>query len=256
VFADIDGNTLHYVSYGEGPPVVFVHGLGGSSERLARRHAGHAAAPPRGRHGPARPRPQPGPRQVLDRGLGQGRPEADPAPRAARRSPSSATRLGTLVAQHLAQTSPDCATSSCSSAASPTSSRRPRRLPRARRPRRGRGGMDVLVDAWLEGAVSPRPTPPRPATVGLLRELFLRNEPPTTPSPAGRSRRPPHPPRRDRPADADRHRRARPVDAAGDGRGAALVDPGQPRQGAARRRPLGPVEAPGALAATILEFLT
>ena len=27
MFADIDGNTLHYVSYGEGHPVVFIHGL-------------------------------------------------------------------------------------------------------------------------------------------------------------------------------------------------------------------------------------
>ena len=31
MFAEIDGCTLHYQSYGEGPPVVFVHGLGGSS---------------------------------------------------------------------------------------------------------------------------------------------------------------------------------------------------------------------------------
>src|SRR5690606_28010900 len=31
MFADIDGNTIHYVSEGEGPPVVFVHGLGGSA---------------------------------------------------------------------------------------------------------------------------------------------------------------------------------------------------------------------------------
>ena len=31
MFADIDGNTIHYVSEGEGPPVVFVHGLGGTA---------------------------------------------------------------------------------------------------------------------------------------------------------------------------------------------------------------------------------
>ena len=30
VFADIDGNTFHYTSVGDGPPIVFVHGLGGS----------------------------------------------------------------------------------------------------------------------------------------------------------------------------------------------------------------------------------
>ena len=42
-------------------------------QRLARRDPGHEAAPPLHRHGPARPRPQPGQGQVLDPAVDQGR---------------------------------------------------------------------------------------------------------------------------------------------------------------------------------------
>jgi 3-oxoadipate enol-lactonase len=37
--------------------------------------------------------------------------------------------------------------------------------------------MDVLVDAWLEGAVSPQSHATHAGMVGLLRDMFLRNEP-------------------------------------------------------------------------------
>ena len=29
-FVDIGGDRIHYVEYGNGPPIVFVHGLAGS----------------------------------------------------------------------------------------------------------------------------------------------------------------------------------------------------------------------------------
>jgi 3-oxoadipate enol-lactonase len=38
-------------------------------------------------------------------------------------------------------------------------------------------GMDVLVDDWLAGAVSPQSHATMSGGVGLLRELFLRNDP-------------------------------------------------------------------------------
>ena len=38
-------------------------------------------------------------------------------------------------------------------------------------------GMDALVDEWLPGALAPRTQARLPQLVGLLRDLFLRNDP-------------------------------------------------------------------------------
>jgi 3-oxoadipate enol-lactonase len=54
-------------------------------------------------------------------------------------------------------------------------------------------GMDVLVDDWLAGAVSPQSHATLSGGVGLLRELFLRNDPQPTPSRAARWPKAPKP---------------------------------------------------------------
>ena len=48
-----DGTRVNYVEMGEGPPLVFVHGLVGLLAELAREHPVLRAQPPRDRDGPA-----------------------------------------------------------------------------------------------------------------------------------------------------------------------------------------------------------
>jgi 3-oxoadipate enol-lactonase len=176
VYADIDGNTMHYVSYGEGPPVVFIHGLGGSANiwhgvmQATKQHHHGVAVDLRG-HG---------------RSQGRGKFSIEgwakdvqklihhlelPAVTLVGHS------LGSLVAQHLAQTSPDTVDQlvligGISYFQPPTAD-----AYRERADLVEKEGMDVLVDPWLEGAVSPQTHAMHSGMVGLMREVFLRNEP-------------------------------------------------------------------------------
>jgi 3-oxoadipate enol-lactonase len=176
VFADIDGNTLHYVSYGEGPPVVFLHGLGGSSNvwhgvmQAMKQHHHCVAVDLRG-HG---------------RSQGRGKFSiegwAKDLQKLIRHLELPAVTLvghsaGTLIAQYLAQTSPETCdqlvlVGGISYFQPPTAD-----AYRERADLVEAEGLDPLVDAWLEGAVSPQSHANASGMVGLLRELFLRNEP-------------------------------------------------------------------------------
>jgi 3-oxoadipate enol-lactonase len=246
LFADIDGNTMQYVSYGEGPPVVFVHGLGGSANvwhgvmQAMQQHHHVIAMDLRG-HG-------------RSQGRGQFSIEGwakDVTKLIRHLELPSVTlvghSLGTLVVQHLAEKEPELCdqlvlVGGISYFQPPTAD-----AYRERADLVAEKGMDVLVDAWLEGAVSPQTHATSSATVGLLRELFLRNEPANyAKSCKALAVRAAGPTGRDRAADPDRHRGARPLDPARDGRGAALLDPGQPRQGAAGRRATGSPSRPPA----------
>ena len=176
MFADIDGNTLHYVSYGEGPPVVFVHGLGGSAnvwhgvmQAMQQHH--HCIAPDLRGHG---------------RSQGRGKFSiegwAKDIQKLIRHLELPAVTLvghsmGTLVAQHLAETSPETCdqlvlVGGISYFQPPTADAYRQRADLVEKE-----GVDPLVDAWLEGAVSPQSHAVHSGMVGLLRELFLRNEP-------------------------------------------------------------------------------
>jgi 3-oxoadipate enol-lactonase len=176
MYAEIDGNTINYISAGEGPPVVFVHGLGGSSNvwhgviAAAKQHH-HCIAPDLRGHG---------------RSQGRGKFSIEgwakdiqklihhlelPAVTLVGHS------LGTLVAQQLAATSPETVdqlvlVGGISYFQPPTAD-----AYRERADLVEREGMDVLVDAWLEGAVSPQSHATKSGMVGLLRDMFLRNEP-------------------------------------------------------------------------------
>lgn len=175
MFADIDGNTLHYVSYGEGPPVVFIHGLGGTQgiwhgvmRAMAQHHhvvaldlRGHGRSQGRGRftiEGWAKDV------QKLLRHLEL------PAVTVVGHS------LGSLIAQQLAHSAPDAVdqlvlVGGISYFQPPTAD-----AYRERADLVEAEGLDVLVDPWLEGAVSPQSHAVHAGMVGLLRDMFLRNE--------------------------------------------------------------------------------
>lgn len=176
MFADIDGNTTHYVSYGEGPPVVFIHGLGGSANvwhgvMQAMQQHDHVVAMDLRGHG---------------RSNGRGQFSVEGWAKDVERLikhlelPGATVvghSLGTLIAQELAWKSPELVDKlvlvggiSYFQPATNDAYKERADLVEAE-------GMDPLVDAWLDGAVSPQSHATMPGGVGLLRELFLRNDP-------------------------------------------------------------------------------
>jgi len=176
MFAEFDGCTHHYQSYGSGPPIVFVHGLGGSSnvwhgtmQAMQQHHhvialdiRGHGRSDGRGKfaiEGWARDV------EALIRHLEL------PAVTLVGHS------LGTLVVQHIAQTVPDVCDNLILVGGI---SYFPPALIEGYKDRANiveAEGMDPLVDAWLAGAVAPQTHASMPGAVGLLREMFLRNDP-------------------------------------------------------------------------------
>jgi 3-oxoadipate enol-lactonase len=176
MFADIDGASIHYQSRGEGPPVVFVHALGGSSnvwhgviDAMQQHH--HCVALDLRGHG---------------RSSGNGKLSiegwaSDVLALVKRLElPSAAVvghSMGTLVAQQAAVTGADIVdhlvlVGGISRFTPPTND-----AYRERADLVEKEGMDALVDAWLDGAVSPQSRATKAGAVGLLRELFTRNDP-------------------------------------------------------------------------------
>jgi len=169
VFADIDGNTLHYVSVGDGPPVVLVHGLGGSANvwhgvigALQQHH--HCVAVDLRGHG---------------RSQGRGKFSVEGWAQDIERPPVTLVghSLGSLVTQELARSAPEIVDELVLVGGISYFEPATAEAYRQRADAVEADGMDVLVDAWLAGAVSPRSHATQPGMVGLLRELFLRNEP-------------------------------------------------------------------------------
>ncbi len=176
MFAEIDGCTLYYLSEGEGPPVVFVHGLGGTANiwhgvmQAMRQHHHVVALDLRG-HG---------------RSAGKGKFTvegwAHDVEGLIRHLELTAVTLvghsmGSLVVQHLAQTGPEVCdqlvlVGGISYFQPPTAD-----AYRERADLVERQGMDPIVDEWLAGAVAPQTHATMAGGMGLLRELFLRNDP-------------------------------------------------------------------------------
>ncbi|MEX0591871.1 MAG: alpha/beta fold hydrolase [Nitriliruptoraceae bacterium] len=256
LFADIDGNTLHYDSYGEGPPIVFIHGLGGSlnvwhgvRQPMLQHH--HTVAMDLRGHG-------------RSQGKGKFSIEAwsKDVQRLMRHLELSAVTLvghslGTLVAQHLAQHAPDLVdqlvlVGGISYFQPPTVEAYRKRADEVEA-----NGMDVLVDDWLAGAVSPQTHATQAGAAGLLRELFLRNDAISYAKSCRALAKAP-PIRRDEIGQptliiAGAHDRSTPLAMAEElkssipvSRVKVLADVGH----------WMPVEAPGAVAAAILEYLT
>lgn len=256
MFADIDGNALHYVSSGEGPPIVFIHGLGGSANVWH----GVMQATQQHHHGVAL--------DLRGHGRSQGKGKfsieawAKDVHKLIRHLELPAVTLvghslGTLVAQQLAQSAPELVdqlvlVGGISYFQPPTADAYRERADLVQA-----NGMDVLVDGWLEGAVSPQTHASQPGAVGLLRELFLRNDPISyAKSCRALSKAPPI--RRDELGQptlivTGAHDRSTPLAMAEElkssipvSRIKVLPDVGH----------WAPVEAPGAIAAAVLEFLT
>lgn len=173
---ELDGNTLRYDSYGEGPPVVFVHGLGGSANvwhgvmQAMKQHHHCVALDLRG-HG-------------RSQGRGQFTIEgwAKDVQRLIATLELPAVTLvghsmGTLVVQHLADTQPDLVDHLVLVGGISYFSPATADAYRQRADAVEAEGLEPLIDAWLAGAVSPQSHASLPGMVGLLRELVLRNDP-------------------------------------------------------------------------------
>ena len=168
MFADIDGNTLHYTSVGDGPPVVLIHGLGGSAHvwhgvigALQQHH--HCVAVDLRGHG---------------RSQGRGKFSIEGWAEDIKRLIAHLELPPvTLVAQEVAHSAPDLVDELVLVGGISYFEPATAEAYRQRADAVEADGMDVLVDAWLEGAVSPRSHATQPGMVGLLRDVFLRNEP-------------------------------------------------------------------------------
>ena len=177
MFIELNGVRHHYVSKGEGPPIVLLHGLGGSLhiwygviENLALHH--HVVALDLRGHG--RSEGQGGPLSIR-----QWADDVD-ALLTALELPAVTLvghSLGSLVAQQLAVARPEAVDNlvllgGISYFEPPMKDAYEQRAKRAEAE-----GLDALVDDWLPGALAPRTSAKLPQLAGLLRDLFLRNDP-------------------------------------------------------------------------------
>ncbi len=177
MFIELNGVKHHYVSRGEGPPVVLVHALGGSLhawhgviDNLALHH--HVVALDLRGHG----------RSDHTKGAYSIKTWAGDVEAliGALELPAVtlvAHSMGTLIAQHLALSKPEVVDNlvllgGISYFEPPAKDAYGKRAEMVEA-----DGMDALVDDWLPGALAPRTHARLPQLTGLLRELFLRNDP-------------------------------------------------------------------------------
>lgn len=177
MFIDLNGVRHHYVSKGQGPPVVFVHALGGSlhtwhgvMENLALHH--HVVALDLRGHG----------RSAAGNGKVSIASYAEDVTALIGALELPAVTLvghsmGTLVAQHLAQTKPEVVDNLVLVGGISWFEPPLRKAYEQRADTVEAEGLDALVDDWLPGALAPRTHAKLPQLTGLLRELFLRNDP-------------------------------------------------------------------------------
>ncbi|MBW3562810.1 MAG: alpha/beta hydrolase [Actinobacteria bacterium] len=175
MFAEIDGRKLHYASYGEGPPVVLLHGLGGTGSiwhgvMQAMKQHHHVVAPDLRGHGRS------------DGGDLSIKAWANDVSGLIRHLELPGVRLvghslGSLVVQHLASTEPDLFDELVLLGG--ISYFQPPQVDayRERADLVEDQGMDAVVDDWLQGAVSPQSHAVHAGAVGLLRDIFVRNDP-------------------------------------------------------------------------------
>ena len=177
MFIELNGVRHHYISKGEGPPIVFVHGLGGSVhfwygviENLSAHH--HCVALDLRGHG----------RSDSTKGqfsIDTWAQDVEALISALELPPVTLVghSLGTLVAQQLAVTKPELVDHLVLLGAISWLEPPLRKAYDERAELVEAGGLDELVDPWLEGALAPRTRGKLPQVVGLLRDAFLRNDP-------------------------------------------------------------------------------
>lgn len=176
MFIELNGARHHYLSKGEGPPVVLVHGLGGTAhlwygvgENLALHH--HVVAMDLRGFG----------RSDAGGSLSISQWAQDVGALIDALGLPAVTlvghSLGTLVCQQLAVDRPELVdvlvlVGGISWFEPPARDRYRERADRVEAE-----GMDAVVDEWLPGALAPRTHAKLPQLVGLLRDQFLRNDP-------------------------------------------------------------------------------
>ncbi len=177
MFIELNGVNHHYVSKGEGPPVVLVHGLGGTLhvwhgviENLALHH--HVVALDLRGHGRSD-----GTRGTISIAGFAADVEALIGALELPAVTLVGHSMGSLVAQQLAATRPELVDAlvlvgGISYFEPPSKEAYLRRADLVEA-----DGMDALVDEWLPGALAPRTAAKLPQVVGLLRDMFLRNDP-------------------------------------------------------------------------------
>jgi 3-oxoadipate enol-lactonase len=177
MFIELNGVRHHYLSKGEGPPIVLLHGLGGSLhswygviENLSLHH--HVVALDFRGHG-----------RSEGRGTSfsiQGWSDDVSALLDALELPPATLvghSLGSLVAQHLAVARPE-AVDALVMVGGISYFEPPMKDAYEQRAKLVEAeGLDALVDDWLPGAIAPRTAAQLPQLVGLMRDAFLRNDP-------------------------------------------------------------------------------
>lgn len=177
MFIDLNGVSHHYVSKGEGPPVVLVHGLGGSLhgwhgviETLALQH--HVVALDLRGHG----RSQHGSGGYS---IQQWSQDVTALINALELPPVTLVghSLGTLVAQQAALDKHESIDQLVLLGGISWFEPETKQAYEARADLVESEGMDAVVDDWLAGALAPRTHAKLPQLAGLLRDLYLRNDP-------------------------------------------------------------------------------
>ena len=176
MFIDLNGVRHHYVSKGEGPPILFVHGLGGSLhiwhgviDNLSAHH--HCVALDLAGHG----------RSDAAKGdVSIASMAADVHALIEALELPAVTLVGhsmsSLVAQHLALTRRETVDNLVLLGGISWFEPAVRKAYEERATAVEADGLDAIVDDWLTGALAPRTHGRSPQLVGLLRDLFLRND--------------------------------------------------------------------------------
>lgn len=177
MFIDLNGVTQHYSSAGEGPPVVFVHGLGGDLhiwypilESLAVNH--HVVAMDLRGHG----RTPAGRSNLSIKAWAQDVEaliDALELPAVTLVGHS----MGTLIVQELALERPEMVDQLVLVGGISSFEPPQKQAYQDRADLVEAEGMDPLADDWVSGALSPRTHGRLPQVAGLLRGMFLRNDP-------------------------------------------------------------------------------
>lgn len=177
MFIQINGVNQRYESLGEGPPIILIHGLGGTldvwhgvTQLLALHH--HVVALDLRGHGGTGP----GRSQFSIKTWSQ---DVSALMTALELPPATVVghSVGTLIAQHLAVTEPEMVDQLVLLGGISYFEPPDKQAYEQRAKTVDEHGLDGIVDDWLAGALAPRTAARLPQVVGLLRHMFLSNDP-------------------------------------------------------------------------------